>query len=67
MYPDLSLITLKKRGHFQFLTTNLRSKEIKYRWGFPFTFLFEFQDRLIVICTVKEAEDFLDKYKSVFS
>lgn len=35
VFPDISFITLRKRRYFHFLTRILRTKGIKYKWGFP--------------------------------
>lgn len=61
VFPDLSVVTLKKRKHFQFLTSKLRNKGVNYRWGFPFHLLFDYQGKSVVIRTNKEAEEFLAK------
>ncbi|CAH2319345.1 Hypothetical predicted protein, partial [Pelobates cultripes] len=35
MMADLSAATLRRRREYQNVTTELRSRGIRYRWGFP--------------------------------
>lgn len=54
--PDLSVITLQKQKALQFLTSDLHSWNISYKWGFPFKLLFTFQTKAYVIRSLSEAQ-----------
>lgn len=58
VYPDLSVITINRRKNYQFLTTVLRHKRMKYRWGLPFKLVAEYKDCRAVIRVLKRLNNF---------
>lgn len=39
----------------------LKRLVISYKWGFPFKLIFEYKGQKVTICTINEAEDFLER------
>lgn len=57
VYSNLSVIILKKRKSFKFLTLDLQKKDIMFRWGFSFKLILPYNSKKYTIKTMTEASN----------
>lgn len=63
IFPDLSVIPLKKRKNFQFLKEELW-KNISYRWGFTFKLIVTYNSNLYTLKSLAEANKLYAEVKA---
>lgn len=56
-YQDLTQLTLQKRREMQAVTAVLRDKQIRYKWGFPFRLIFQYEGSTRICTSVTEARE----------